>query len=80
MDGVLRKIERQYLEVRECEKVKFNIIMNESNYDIEQYIIKMFQWNDKVYARSQKLQVIIQMFQARMNKAEAELRKHTLNF
>lgn len=62
MDGVLKKIERQYLDVREAEKVKFNIIVNDSNYDIEHYITKMFTWNDKVYARSQKLQVIIQMF------------------
>jgi len=35
MEGILKKIERQYIDVKETDKAKFNIIISETNYDIE---------------------------------------------
>lgn len=52
MEAILKKIERQYIDVKETDKAKFNIIVSDSNYDIETYVSKKFEWNDKVYARN----------------------------
>lgn len=52
MEAILKKIERQYIDVKETDKAKFNVIVSDSNYDIETYLSKKFEWNDKVYARN----------------------------
>lgn len=59
MESVLKKIEKQYIDVRETDKVKFNVIVSDTNYELEKYIANYFEWNDKVYARNQKLNVLI---------------------
>jgi len=52
MEGVLKKIERQYVDIKEIEKAKFNVIVSDVHHETEAYITKHFEWNDKVYARN----------------------------
>lgn len=71
MEGVLRKIERQYLDIMNETSVKFKILSENNNFEVSEYLNKKFEWKDNIYSKTQKLPVIVAKFIERMNSAES---------
>ncbi|EGR27357.1 vacuolar ATP synthase subunit, putative [Ichthyophthirius multifiliis] len=79
IEGLLKKIERQYLDLTEQQTADFKVETKNDVYTLPNFV-QTFKWDDATFSRSNPLPELLKILKTRMSTIENDIRQKTTAF